>query len=144
MSQQKNPREFWIDFKIGGHEASQQTTEVSLHKLSYPYKNIIHVIEFSAYQHLQSELEALKKDHATVLKYGVEGQREINRKLTVELTAEREASKRLAEALKKTQYEADVAKKGLANIGIGNVALNEAISVIQEALSEYKKARGEG
>jgi len=43
------PKEFWIDFKVGPDESTHQTTDVSLMELSFPFKNVIHVIEKSAY-----------------------------------------------------------------------------------------------
>ncbi|HEY9704805.1 MAG TPA: hypothetical protein V6C58_20360, partial [Allocoleopsis sp.] len=110
MSQQDKPR-VWTLFSSYStdHDAmkwyvSKKSEIISPEVETSQYVDVIELTAYEALQaeneKLRSELEALKKDHATVLKYGVEGQREINRKLTVEITAEREVAAKLVKIAK--------------------------------------------
>ena len=53
-----------------------------------------------------------------------------------------ERESKLVEVLEALIYAMSVTKNGLANIGVGNAALNDAITLAEQALANYK-AEGE-
>jgi hypothetical protein len=85
MKEVKKPKEFWLDIATPygdpcdfiSNEDPYETAKRTGNEPCVSATNI-HVIEYSAYEEIKNNLE-------TVIKIGVEGQREINRKLTVDI-----------------------------------------------------------
>ncbi len=69
------PREFWIRFKIGDNESTHQITDVTMNPIGMS-SDVIHVIEYSAYEKLQAALdvavEQLNFDVATLENHDLE------------------------------------------------------------------------
>lgn len=123
------PREFWIK---PAHSPYEEDNILFCKTTSKEYE---HVIENSAYTTLQYELAEVRAE----LKHKSEVAQvwfEKHLKTESELSAEREAAKGLVEAL-------DKIKTHVIYKGEGIFKETESTILACQALSEYKKARGE-
>lgn len=150
-SEGKKWREFFVPKKMHGkgYYASREVTNTNLAEGCAERSGFLHTIEIGAYEALQKELkeatDTMEEVHA--LNKALEAEnaelRAENERQWDEITKKDIALQQLSlknisirDMVRKLGKQMDVAKRGLVAKGIGNAALDEAITEAQEFLKD--------